>query len=56
MADERKSLSDDEILTSPSDVRTRQMAGDADTEDEGGGGGGGTDTDDTDSDADTDDA
>jgi len=52
MADERKSLSDDEILTSPSDVRARPMADDADTEDEGGG----ADTDETDSDADTDDA
>ena len=52
MADQRKSLSDDEILTSPSDVRTRQMAEDADTDDEGGG----ADTDESDSDADTDDA
>ena len=51
MTDERKSLTDDEILTSPSDVRARQMADDADTDDESG-----ADTDETDSDADTDDA
>ena len=50
--DERKSLSDDDIVTSvPGETRARQLAADTDSDDQDT-----TDSDDSDSDADADDA
>jgi len=50
MADDRTSLTDDEILTSaPGDTRSRQLAADTDADDQD------TDSDDSDSDADSED-